>query len=460
MKDKNYTHSIQIDEAKCIGCSHCMRVCPTQAIRIEEGFARIRPERCVDCGECHRVCPQHAVYADSDGFSAVKQDGCRILLIPAVFIGQFPSKYTATQILEAAKQTGFDEVIEVEQSVDFLKDEYCREAEDPDRLRPNISSYCPAVVRLIQVQYPSLTENILLLKAPHDLAAFYLRKAKEKEGFAPENIRVYYVTPCAAKIVAARAPEGEAKSPIDGTINMQEMYNRVVKIISGDKNTELHKSFANMSPDSVKWALSGTEKNYFAGRSLAIDGMDNVIEFLEKLESGQISDIDFLEMRACDQGCAGGILCPVNRFLTVERLEQREKKLQDLINRDNGKITNSLLDFSKYLHSVSSVGPILPRDGLLLDEDTERAIVKLQRIKKLLTYLPGFDCGACGTPTCHSLAEDIVKGKATISHCVFVQRVMEKNFKLSPDQAFHVIEKVWGKNRLKKHQDFNGKTES
>ncbi len=59
-------------------------------------------------------------------------------------------------------------------------------------------------------------------------------------------------------------------------------------------------------PDSVNWSLSGTEKKYFPGRSLAIDGIDNVIEFLEKLESGHIAEIDFLEMRACDQGCAGG----------------------------------------------------------------------------------------------------------------------------------------------------------
>jgi Na+-translocating ferredoxin:NAD+ oxidoreductase RNF subunit RnfB len=69
-----------------------------------------------------------------------------------------------------------------------------------------------------------------------------------------------------------------------------------------------------------------------------------------------------------------------------------------------------------------------------------------------MTYLPGFDCGACGAPECRYLAEDIVKGKATISHCVFVQRVMEKNYKLSPEQSFEVIEKVWGKNRLDKYQ--------
>ncbi len=261
------------------------------------------------------------------------------------------------------------------------------------------------------------------------------------------------MTPCAAKIVAARAPVGELQSPIDATISMTEMYNRASLIMLGEKNAGVHKTFANMSPDSVQWSLSGTEKRYFSGRSLAIDGMDNVIEFLEKLESGHISDIDFLEMRACDQGCAGGILCPGNRFLTVERLEQRQEKLRKLKDADNGKVTNSLMKYKETLHTLSGVDPVYPRDGLLLDEDMEKALIKLQRIKRLLTYFPGFDCGACGAPSCKNLAEDIVKGNASISHCVFVQRVMEKNYKLSPDQAFVVIEKIWGKGRLNKYEE-------
>ena len=369
--------------------------------------------------------------------------------MPSVFIGQFSKKYSASQVINAVKQLGFDEVFEVEHAVDFIKEEYKSFAEK-DLIHPLISSYCPAVVRLIQVQYPSLTQNIMLLKAPHDIAALYLRKSKEKEGIDPDRLFIYYITPCAAKIVAARAPVGEDKSAIDGTINIMEAYNLTSKILLGIKHPGMHKSFANMSPDSVNWSLSGIEKKYFGGRSLAIDGMDNVIDFLEKLESGHIADIDFLEMRACDQGCAGGILCPENRFLTVERLEHRQQRLQKLKNGDNGNVRNPLMEYGDILHKLADVDPVYPRAGLLLDDDMGKALVKLQRIERLTGYLPGFDCGACGAPGCGELAEDIVKGRATISHCVFVQRIMEKNYKLSPDQAFLLIEKIWGKGRLNK----------
>ncbi|MDR0422154.1 MAG: 4Fe-4S binding protein [Proteiniphilum sp.] len=450
MKESSYAHSIQIDPDKCVGCSHCMRVCSTQAIRIADGYARIQSERCIDCGECFRVCPQRAIYARHDGLSSLPSGHCKIALVPSVFVGQFSTEYSATQVLNAVKQIGFDEVFEVEQAVDFMKEAYRSEAET-NPLRPLISSYCPAIVRLIQVQYPSLTGQIMRLKAPHDIAALYLRKSKEAEGLDPQKLTIYYVTPCAAKIAAARAPVGETESPIDATVDMTVVYNRAAATLYGRKKKGLRKTCADMDPDSVNWSLSGTEKKYFPGRCLAIDGMDNVIEFLEKLESGHISDIDFLEMRACDQGCAGGVLCPGNRFLAVERLEHRQKRLQKLKEANRGKVKNPLMEYREILHTMSGVSPVYPRAGLLLDQDMEKALIKLQRIERMMTCFPGFDCGACGAPGCRNLAEDIVKNRASISHCVFVQRVMEKNSKLSPDQAFVIIEKIWGKGRLDKY---------
>jgi ArsR family metal-binding transcriptional regulator len=126
-----------------------------------------------------------------------------------------------------------------------------------------------------------------------------------------------------------------------------------------------------------------------------------------------------------------------------------------LKDQQGGEVDNRLMRYRQQLQPLSRVDPVHPRDGLLLDEDMEKALIKLQRIRRLMTYFPGFDCGACGAPSCRSLAEDIVQGKASISHCVFVQRVMEKNYKLSPDQAFVVIEKIWGRDRLNKYNDTN-----
>jgi Na+-translocating ferredoxin:NAD+ oxidoreductase RNF subunit RnfB len=76
---------------------------------------------------------------------------------------------------------------------------------------------------------------------------------------------------------------------------------------------------------------------------------------------------------------------------------------------------------------------------------------KMKRMRKIMCFLPGFDCGGCGSPTCQALSEDIVQGNANISYCVFMQKVMQKNHKLSTEHALSIIEKIWGKQRLDKN---------
>jgi Na+-translocating ferredoxin:NAD+ oxidoreductase RNF subunit RnfB len=55
---------------------------------------------------------------------------------------------------------------------------------------------------------------------------------------------------------------------------------------------------------------------------------------------------------------------------------------------------------------------------LRLDDDMTKAIGKLARIDKLRRTLPGCDCGWCGSPTCATLAEDIVRGRVAADACV------------------------------------------
>ena len=51
-----FYHSVTLKEEKCVGCTNCVKRCPTEAIRIRDGKAFIAKERCIDCGECIRIC--------------------------------------------------------------------------------------------------------------------------------------------------------------------------------------------------------------------------------------------------------------------------------------------------------------------------------------------------------------------------------------------------------------------
>jgi Fe-S-cluster-containing hydrogenase component 2 len=50
----------RINENKCTGCGTCLDVCPTEAIKMQDGHAVIMME-CIDCGACPRVCPEGAI---------------------------------------------------------------------------------------------------------------------------------------------------------------------------------------------------------------------------------------------------------------------------------------------------------------------------------------------------------------------------------------------------------------
>lgn len=50
------------------------------------------------------------------------------------------------------------------------------------------------------------------------------------------------------------------------------------------------------------------------------------------------------------------------------------------------------------------------------------AIQKMEELEGIVENLPGLDCGACGSPSCRVLAEDIVRGVATETDCVIKLR--------------------------------------
>ena len=45
----------------CLGMGNCARVCPTDAIKMENGVAVIDREKCIACGKCVIECPRHVI---------------------------------------------------------------------------------------------------------------------------------------------------------------------------------------------------------------------------------------------------------------------------------------------------------------------------------------------------------------------------------------------------------------
>lgn len=449
----NSYHALKVDATKCIGCTHCMRSCPTEAIRVRNGLAVIESKRCVDCGQCLRICPAKAIFVEQDDLDKIKGFKYRVVLFPAVMIGQFPEKYSEDQIYAALLKIGFTHVYEVEQPIGLLKDsirEYCRKHHIAG---PHISTFCPSIVRLIQIRYPSLVDNLVLRKAPHDLAAHLALEQLRQQGAQRDEIGLFYVTPCIAKISSVKTPVSEKESIVDGVINMKDLYNRVRKAISTSDVPDTSEQRETLTREGILWSLSRGEARNFGERSMAIDGIHNVIRFLERLENEEVPDIDFLELRACDQSCAGGNLLSGNRFLTVERLEHRAKRYQSSLKFKEHPIQ----EMAPVLKPKLVADPVSPKPMFRLDEDREKALAKMSKMQRIICFLPGIDCGACGAPNCQALAEDMVSGQAKMSDCIFLQQTWQGEQKISPEKALNNMERKWGKDRFKADCNKRGK---
>ncbi|HNW75624.1 MAG TPA: [Fe-Fe] hydrogenase large subunit C-terminal domain-containing protein [Bacteroidales bacterium] len=441
-----FHHALKVIDKVCMGCTHCMTSCPTQAIRVVNGLAVINGNRCVDCGMCMRACPVKAIYVDHDDFNKIFKYKQRVALVPSVLLGQFPEDITLMKIFSILHEIGFNMVVEVEQGIDIVKKTSMQYIKDHPDCTPFISSFCPAIIRLIQVRFPSLVNHIIHVKAPLEATAFTLREKFVKDGLKPDEIGIFYITPCAAKIAAIKSPVEEEPSPITGVINMNFLYNKIYSAIkSGKKDHCAVPDPYPLAKESILWSLTEGEIPHYPGRALAIDEIHNVIEFLEKLENNEIEGVDFLELRACDESCPGGVLTVSNRFLTVERLKKRSRNAENIIPPNHDESGIQFTDVPQSVLDNMQIEKIMPRSILTYDEDISKALDKISETEKLWKKLPDLDCAACGSPTCQALAEDIVMGTGNIRQCFLISNTLEDSGKIEPGATRKEIERIWGK---------------
>ncbi len=405
-----YFHSVLLDKDKCHGCTNCISHCPTEAIRVKHGKAKIIKERCIDCGECIKVCQSHAKIAAADNFDALKNFKYNVAMPAPSFYSQFRSETSIDAILTAFLKIGFDDVFEVARGAEYVSFATRKLLAEKTFKKPVISSACPAVLRLIRERFPNLLENVLPIISPMEAAAILAREeARKKTGLSDSEIGVFFITPCPAKVTSIKAPLTLKKSNVSGAIAAKDAFAKIRPII---ETIEEILPLSVSGRDGIIWAKSGGE---CAGTGLedcmSVDGIHNVITVLEEIEYGKVTTLDFIELSACTSGCSGGALNIVNPFLGARRISQQSKKAKVLKTPENYDI--SRLAWQK---------EVFENTPAPLDDDLDIAMQKMEEIERLLKRLPNLDCGSCGAPTCKALAEDIVRGFGTENDCVFLMR--------------------------------------
>lgn len=422
-------HSVSLDKDKCLGCMNCIKRCPTQAIRVRRGKATIIAERCIDCGECIRICPHHAKSAKSDPLSVIEDYKYKVALPAPSLYGQFNNLTDVNYVMTALLKLGFDDVFEVARGAEIVSDATRRIMKSDNRKKPLISAACPAVARLIRISYPELIDNMLEFNTPMDESARIARKeAIEKTGLKNEEIGIFFITPCPAKITAIKSPLCADHSDINGAIAISEIYPKLVQIM--DK-LEKPENLSIAGRIGIGWGIGGGEASAsLCEKYIAADGIENCITILEEIEDEQLNDIDFVELNACTGGCVGGCLTVANNFVAKMRIQSLRKYLPVSCNRIEGDEIPKELGWAY---------PLEPMSVLKLADNVTDAMKLMRQVSEVVKHFPGLDCGTCGAPTCRALAEDIVRGYATVDDCIFRLKHEIKTSKLIEDDIDKLI---------------------
>jgi iron only hydrogenase large subunit-like protein len=414
MNIKQTQHSITFNHDKCVGCVTCTLACPAHAIRVQNGKASIVKEKlCIDCGECLRICPQNAVQSMTSQQRDLSRFKIRVALPSPVLYAQFPETDTPNDILLALLSCGFDYVYDVGLTCEMALvaiDEYLRRD-----LRPFISNFCPSVARLIVKNYPSLIDNIIKIEVPREIAAKFARKKiAEERKIAPEDIGIFHISPCAAKIVSINNPIGIEKSNLDGAIAIRDLYEHILRALKEEREDVI---LQNSSGVGISWAIGRASIGGLPHRTcVSVTGVKDIIRILDDVEAGRLTNVDYLECSICPGGCVGGPLAIQNRHIANRIIQNLYEKYGIRSRVDPRKVLRHFE--SDYLLPSINWESQIPEP---LDTNLIIASKKMNQIEQYTLSLPGKNCGACGAPTCRSLAEDVVAGDARLSDCIFIR---------------------------------------
>ena len=130
---------------------------------------------------------------------------------------------------------------------------------------------------------------------------------------------------------------------------------------------------------------------------------------------GLFQNIEYIEFRTCREGCLGGALTAIDKYL-AKSAAQKMVKMFGLGRRLPHENILRLYEKGKFQTDQSPSKLI----NLFGAQKEALSIESLQKIESILEIIHGTDCAACGAPDCQTFAEDIVRGNASLKDCLWL----------------------------------------
>jgi diguanylate cyclase (GGDEF)-like protein len=189
----------------------CVRVCPVEAVTVQEGTVQIEEAGCIECGLCLPACQHEAIEASGDLEAARKLLGKRkaVLILATEAVVHFHPA-TLEQVLNACYAAGFGAVYPGALGDELVAHEYLKLWRS-DGQRTTIRSTSPIVVEYVKRKYPELLPYLAPVVTPAVAQARYLQRIHGR------GVKIVY-----SGIGNFGAPE-EDERPIAASITFAEL---------------------------------------------------------------------------------------------------------------------------------------------------------------------------------------------------------------------------------------------
>jgi DNA-binding NtrC family response regulator/iron only hydrogenase large subunit-like protein len=369
-----------------------------KAIKVEVGQTRVVRDRCISCGDCVKVCSQNAkeIFTFLPAIKEILQEKNGIALLAP----SFPATCYPTQpeaFIEQLYRLGFTKVIELTAGIELTVPVYREFVKNgPATI---ISSYCPAIVELIERYFPDLIPNL----APVDSAMMAIGKHVKKMNSSSKTV---FIGPCIAKKEEVRL---RGAGIVDAVITFKELKELLDSegLAVNEHKASLQtpvKSLPSLFPLSGGLAknLDPHGELYHPEEVVVVDGKNECMEFLESLAKGQISP-KFVDILFC-KGCVDGpeidsSLDVFSRKYIIYHYARRKKP---------EKISGKGLNLSR--NFTDRYKP--------LPEPTQQEIQAILKYTYKTQPEDELNCGACGYNSCREKAVAVYQGLAEIDMCL------------------------------------------
>jgi two-component system NtrC family sensor kinase len=400
---------LSISEKRCRKCYRCVRECPTNALKIDQGKVKRIWSRCILCGVCYQQCPHEAVYAQT-GFKHVVElldSGQKVVVcldptFPAVL-----DKGTPGQLVTALKKLGFHEVWETAVGGELVAKAY----DSWIRRHPEsswISSFCPSLVYYIEKFVPHLASRLMPIVSPMIACGMAVKRLRGADT------KVVFVGSCISRIWERMSRHG--KEYIDYVLIYHDITNA---LNARGINREEQEPSEFDGPRSGLGRILGISGGMSKCAGIAQDllnldyvveaGPEEVMRAVKQFQEGKIRS-NFLDLLFC-KGCING---PV----TDKRISgpSRKQIVVDYIkSQDTTRPAKEEDDLQTLVH-LNLKRSFSARDVAMPDPTNAEIEGILAQLGK--TYpARNLDCGACGYDSCWDKAKAVAQGLAEMEMC-------------------------------------------